>query len=184
MLKVLILMFSCLHVSLMTVTYQHHTYPFLPACLPPLTMPFLPSVMPVLVRWALAPGHGKLQNCMAKNETRKEEKYNSLLAKVTYVSSQPPPEAIHTPNADWLAKAQSNKAHKPKHKNHPSSLQNSHALSSACVFCSVGQRTKLAKPGVWVTSLSSNIGLCAAMDHSALYSEMLPIQASMYKVLL
>lgn len=158
MLKVLILIFSSLHFLLMTVTCQHQFkgqpnpendshlwkmkglllfYPFPPACPPPdhitpsLCHAGLGPVSTTTGTWRVMGSHGqewdqwvmKVQICSGQSE----------LCQLTAS-----PEAVQTSNADWLAKALSRKAHKPKQRNHPSSLQSSYALSSACVLSSDG----------------------------------------------
>lgn len=107
-LKMLILMLSSLHVSLLTVTCSHQfkrqlspgedsnlwktggLCPFLSfstCCASLLIMPFHHSVTP-FVCWASSPVHGKWQDCMAKIGGCEKEKCKSLLAKVNSATSQ------------------------------------------------------------------------------------------------
>lgn len=158
MLKVLILIFSSLHFLLMTVTGQHQFkgqpnpenyshqwkmrglllfYPFLPACPPP------DHITPSLCHAGLGPVSTTTSTWRVMGSHVQE--WDLWVRKVQISSGQSElhqltasPEAIRTSNTDWLAKAPSSKAHKPKQRNHPSSLQSSYALCSACVLSSAG----------------------------------------------
>lgn len=198
------LMFSSLHVSLVTVTCrcQHKGQPspvrdshlwtrrslsaflsilYLLVLLSP-TGSFHLSLMQVLVCWVLVSVHGKWWEHMAKNGDSEERKMQFCFGQSELFQLTASPEVIHIPNAGWLAKSRSSKAHKTKHMNRPSSLQSSYALNSAFILHSAGWEIKLAKHGVWSSSLLSNTGLSAARVHSVLFFWDAPIEASMWKV--
>lgn len=107
MLKMLILMFSSFHVSLVTVICWHqfkrqpspgedshlwksrsvcHFLSFSTCLCSSSDHAIPPSVMP-FIWWASSPVHGKWQDCMAKTGTCEKEKCKCLLAKMSSASS-------------------------------------------------------------------------------------------------
>lgn len=159
MLNVPILMFSSLHVSLMTVTCRHQfkgqpspvrhshllktrgcsPFLFISTCLsssPNHAIPLLChagfGLMSISTStWQVLEAHG-----WEWGQWGRKVQFSFGGRELCRLTASP--EAICAPNAGWLAKARSSKSHKPKHVNRPSSLQSSYTLSSACARYFVG----------------------------------------------